>query len=228
MARRGQLDVWDSPTEFVAGFGVRTLTEGQEHEQPTKGRLPAAEDELLINASAAEAEQLSVGDKYSLAATEVDGAIRASRASSAKHLSSGASSSTRWSASAPMRGPPTGAVTAAGMDRLPDAAQPEEIRRCCPRVLTVIRTPSRPFRRRSPRWSSDSLLPPESSGLGFLGEQAAPQQTGPLGIVSVSGLQIATHQQFVDQQVQNATGDARICSTSPSASVASPCSSPPW
>ena len=24
VVRRGQLDVWDSPTEFVAGFGVRT------------------------------------------------------------------------------------------------------------------------------------------------------------------------------------------------------------
>lgn len=206
VVRRGQLDVWDSPTEFVAGFGVRTLTEGQEHEL-TKGRLPAAEDELLINASAAEAEQLSVGD--TLAATEVDWGDPGQQSEQREAPELGGQKQYQVVGISADEGPPTGAVTAAGMDRLPDAAQPEEIRVVLPEGAHGDPDAQQAVQAQIAEVVAELVAAGELSALGS-GEQAAPQQTGPLGIVSVSGLQIATHQQFVDQQVQNATGDARI------------------
>lgn len=206
VVRRGQLDVWDSPTEFVAGFGVRTLTEGQEHEL-TKGRLPAAEDELLINASAAEAEQLSVGD--TLAASEVDWGDPGQQSEQREAPELGGQKQYQVVGISADEGPPTGAVTAAGMDRLPDAAQPEEIRVVLPEGAHGDPDAQQAVQAQIAEVVAELVAAGELSALGS-GEQAAPQQTGPLGIVSVSGLQIATHQQFVDQQVQNATGDARI------------------
>ncbi|WP_157984041.1 ABC transporter permease [Nesterenkonia muleiensis] len=211
--RSGWLEIPDQQSPGAGEYTgtvipVATLAKGRDDELEA-GRFPQGDHELLINSAAAETEQLAVGDVLTAAYVDWDEEDSQAISDGTEYTVVGIAEDSEWT---------RGFLTAEGMDRLPadpeegyDSAQPEEIRV----VLPDHDHGSAPAQEAVQQEIAD--LVEELIGAGELPMLAAsdqmdpgPRAIGDLGIVSVAGLEISTHQQIVGTWVAERTGDAQM------------------
>lgn len=192
----------------VTGMPVATAAKGRDYELET-GRLPQGDDELLINSAAAEAEQLAVGDVVTAAFIDWEEDDSQTVSNEADYTVVGIAEDSEWT---------QGFLTAEGMDRLPTdpeenhgSVQPEQIRV----VLPDNDHGSAPAQEAAQQEIADlveELIADGDRSMLDASEQADSgfRDIEDLGIVSVAGLEISTHQQIVDTWVAERTGDAQM------------------
>ncbi|GFZ87435.1 ABC transporter permease [Nesterenkonia alkaliphila] len=189
---------------------MSTLTGSREYPL-VEGRLPQAADELLVSESAAQWQDLAVGDTYQAEAVRWEMDDSYTVVDQAQYTVVGIAETSVWS--------PEAYLTAEGMDRVPvdpeadyGFVEPAEIRVVLPESVHGDRAAQEAVQQQIAELVGQLIA---SGELDMLAPASATPEAGaaqedPFGIVSVSQLQIATSEQIVDLWVAERTGDAQL------------------
>lgn len=202
--RRGYLNRWDAEGEYYLGLEVSSFGPGEPLEL-IQGRMPAAEEELVLTSGTAEWWGYGIGDTltHTLVHEELEEDGTWLPAEVLDRIDY------RVVGIAAGQDAPGGYLTDEGLDRLTPTALPESIR-----VRLVGEDHGDPAAQLAAQGEIAEIvegliasgeLPALAAG-SMAGEEL--RAVGPHGIVTVAGMGIATHQQVVDQWVAERTGDA--------------------
>lgn len=194
----------EEPNDW-AGFEVQTLSSSRPLEL-SAGRLPAAEDELLVNATAAEDEGLRPGSTLT-AVSDVSPQEEVGNPAQVREKELtvvGVTEDDGW---------PAGWLSPEAMAGLEDAGfgagEPDHIRVRLGESTHGDVAAQEAVQEEIAALVTELIAAGSLPMLAEAGDGISPE-TVAHGILSVAGLQIATHQQIIDQWVQERTGDAQI------------------